>query len=93
MFKSNREYDRLKEKTIELIEQIKNLNKENTVLKKLREEEAHNNVILVNENKKITMLLDEIIDKIFYCPIDSEKIVLNKIKELVHDYELNSIEK
>lgn len=32
-------------------------------------------------------LLAEIADRAFSCPLDSEKIVLNKIKELARDYQ------
>ena len=39
------------------------------------------------ENEEFRELLTEIADRAFSCPLDSEKIVLNKIKELVRDYQ------
>ena len=45
------------------------------------------NKTLYKENKKQRELLTEVADRVFCCPLDSEKIVLNKIKELVRDYQ------
>ena len=39
------------------------------------------------ENEEFRELLTEIADRTITCPLDSEKIVLNKIKELVRDYQ------
>lgn len=39
------------------------------------------------ENEELRELLTEIADRTITCPLDSEKIVLNKIKELVRDYQ------
>ena len=39
------------------------------------------------ENEELRELLTEIADRTIICPLDSEKIVLNKIKELVRDYQ------
>ncbi len=39
------------------------------------------------DNEEFRELLTEIADRAFSCPLDSEKIVLNKIKELVRDYQ------
>lgn len=39
------------------------------------------------ENEELRELLAEIADRAFSCPLDSEKIVLNKIKELARDYQ------
>ena len=39
------------------------------------------------ENEEFKELLTEIADRAFSCPLDSEKIVLNKIKELVRNYQ------
>ena len=50
--------------------------------------------VLYEENKDLGIkneeqeeLLTEIADRAFSCPLDSEKIVLNKIKELVRNYQ------
>lgn len=42
---------------------------------------------LRNDNEKLICLLTEVADRAICCPLDSEKIVLAKIKELVHDYQ------
>lgn len=39
------------------------------------------------KNEELVELLNEIADRAFTCPLDSEKIVLDKIKELVRDYQ------
>ena len=39
------------------------------------------------ENEELIELLTEIADRAFSCPLDSEKIVLDKIKELARDYQ------
>lgn len=63
------------------------LNNENKELKTLRKQTVHSNTILVDKNKELTQLLTEIADRVFCCPLDSEKIVLDKIKSLVRDYQ------
>lgn len=42
---------------------------------------------LDEENKKLKKVLSEVADRAFYCPVDSERIGLNKIKELVREYQ------
>ena len=39
------------------------------------------------ENEELVELLNEIADRAFTCPLDSEKIVLDKIKELARPYQ------
>lgn len=56
-------------------------------LKHLRLQEQHNNEVLLKENQQLQQLLTEIADRTICCPLDSEKIVLAKIKELVRDYQ------
>ena len=56
-------------------------------LKDLRKLDVHNNTILTKENTKLQKLLKDVADRTVACPVGSEKIVLNKIKELVHDYQ------
>lgn len=58
------------------------------------EQLAEENKALYEENKDLRFekeefreLLTEIADRAFSYPLDSEKIVLNKIKELVRDYQ------
>lgn len=80
MFISNRKYDELSARNVELARQVRDLNEEN---KYVHEE----NKDLRFENKELRELLTEIADRTITCPLDSEKIVLNKIKELVRDYQ------
>ena len=39
------------------------------------------------ENEELVELLNEIADRAFTCPFDSEKIALDKIKELTRNYQ------
>lgn len=87
MFGSNREYDKLSARNVELARQVRDLSNENKELKTLRRQAIHNNTILVDKNRELIQLLTEVADRAFCCPLDSEKIVLDKIKELVRDYQ------
>ncbi len=79
--------DESNSRNVELARQVRNLSFENEQLKNLRKQEVHNNTILVKENMKLQDLLKDVADRTIACPLDSEKIVLNKIKELVRDYQ------
>ena len=81
------EIDESNSRNVELARQVRDLNFENKQLKELRKQEVHNNTILVKENMKLQDLLKDVADRTIACPMDSEKIVLNKIKELVRDYQ------
>lgn len=74
-------------RNVVLARQVRDLSFENKQLKDLRKQEVHNNTILVKENMKLQDLLKDVADRTVDCPLDSEKIVLNKIKELVRDYQ------
>ncbi len=80
MFISNRRYDRLNARNVELAREVRELNGENRAV-------YEENKDLRFENEEIIELLTEIADRAFCCPLDSEKIVLDKIKELVRDYQ------
>ncbi len=84
MFGGNRtmlnKIDRLEKRSTELARQVRDLNLENASIKE-------ENKDLRFENEESINLLQEIADRAFTCPLDSEKIVLNKIKELVRDYQ------
>ena len=84
MFGSNRtmlnKIDRLEKRSTELARQVRDLNLENASIKE-------ENKDLRFENEESINLLQEIADRAFTCPLDSEKIVLDKIKELVRDYQ------
>lgn len=79
--------DESNSRNVELARQVRDLSFENKQLKDLRKQEVHNNTILVKENTKLQKLLKDVADRTIACPVDSEKIVLNKIKELVRDYQ------
>ena len=81
------EIDESNSRNVELARQIRDLSFENKQLKELRKQEVHNNTILVKENMKLQDLLKDVADRTIACPLDSEKIVSNKIKELVRDYQ------
>lgn len=79
--------DESNSRNVELARQVRDLSFENKQLKELRKQEVHNNTILIKENMKLQDLLKDVADRTIACPVDSEKIVLNKIKELVHDHQ------
>lgn len=79
--------DESNSRNVELARHVRDLSFENKQLKDLRKQEVHNNTILVKENMKLQDLLKDVADRTIACPVDSEKIVLNKIKELVRDYQ------
>lgn len=79
--------DESNSRNVELARQVRDLNFENKQLKDLRKQEVHNNTILVKENMKLQDLLKDVADRTIACPLNSEKIVLSKIKELVRDYQ------
>lgn len=79
--------DKLNSRNVDLARQVRDLSLENKELRQLRKQEVHNNTVLLSENTKMQKLLKEVADRTITCPLDSEKIVLGKIKELVHDYQ------
>lgn len=81
------EIDKSNSRNVELARQVRDLSFENKQLKDLRKQEVHNNTILVKENTKLQKLLKDVADRTIACPVDSEKIVLNKIKELTRNYQ------
>lgn len=81
------EIDESNSRNVKLARQVRDLSFENEQLKNLRKQEVHNNTILVKENMKLQDLLKDVADRTIACPVDSEKIVLNKIKELTRNYQ------
>lgn len=79
--------DESNSRNVELARQVRDLSFENKQIKDLRKQEVHNNTILVKENMKLQDLLKDVADRTIACPVDSEKIVLNKIKELTRNYQ------
>lgn len=81
------EIDESNSRNVVLARQVRDLSFENKQLKDLRKQEVHNNTILVKENMKLQDLLKDVADRTIACPLNSEKIVLNKIKELTRNYQ------
>lgn len=69
------------------LKEAEKIAEENKELKELRKQEVHNNVVLIKKNRELINLLTEVADRTVCCPLDSEKIVLDKIKSLVRDYQ------
>ena len=84
---SKTKIDDLNSRNVNLARQLRDLSFENKQLKDLRKVDVHNNTILTKENTKLQKLLKDVADRTIACPVDSEKIVLSKIKELVRDYQ------
>lgn len=84
---SKTKIDDLNSRNVNLARQLRDLSFENKQLKDLRKLDVHNNTILTKENTKLQKLLKDVADRTIACPVDSEKVVLNKIKELVRDYQ------
>lgn len=66
---------------------LRNAEDEIENLRHLRLQDEHNSTIIIKENSKMHELLRDIADRAVTCPLGSEKIVLNKIKELARDYQ------
>lgn len=87
MFGSNRAYDQLSARNVELARQIKELSDENKELKDIRVIANHNNTVLINKNQKQDAILKEITKLTEINSYRNEKVILAKIKELVRDYQ------
>lgn len=87
MFGSNRAYDQLSARNVELARQVKELSDENKELKDIRVIANHNNTVLINKNQKQDAILKEITKLTEINSYRNEKVILAKIKELVCDYQ------
>lgn len=52
-----------------------------------RKIDQHNNEILLKKNNEMFNLLNDIADRTVQCPLGSEKIVLDKIRDLARPYQ------
>jgi len=66
---------------------IKDLKTENGELKQIRLQEVRNNAKILEQNNKKTELIQRINNLINSNKYNNEKAILNKIKELVDDYQ------
>lgn len=66
---------------------LRNAEDEIENLRHLRLQDEHNSIVIIKENSKMHELLRDIADRTVTCPLGSEKIVLDKIKELAREYQ------
>lgn len=89
MFGSNRAYDQLSARNVELARQVKELSDENKELKNIRVIANHNNTVLINKNQKQDAILKEIAKLSEINTYGNEKVILEKIRELVRPLNQN----
>ena len=89
MFGSNRAYDQLSARNVELARQVKELSDENKELKDIRVIANHNNTVLINKNQKQDAILKEIAKLSEINTYGNEKVILKKIRELVRPLNQN----
>ena len=83
MFGSNREYDRLSARNVELARMVKEKSEEIQRLQELRNQDLHNNTILINENTKLIQIIDRVEALASQNRYNNEKVILDKIKEVI----------
>lgn len=85
MFKiiTNKRYDELEARTVDLARTVRNLSEENKKLKDANEMINHNNLLVLKRNEKLTKKLKEIAELTTCNTYNNEKAVYDKIKELV----------
>ncbi len=86
MFGSNREYDRLSARNVELARMVKEKSEEVQKLQELRNQDLHNNTILINENTKLIQIIDRVEALATQNRYDNEKVILDKIKEVIQSH-------
>ena len=69
---------------------IKNLTNEKEQLKEVKLMEVRNNTKILEQNNKKEELIKKISNLLSSNKYNNEKIILNKIKELVKDYQLKN---
>lgn len=83
-------FKKLKEKQSLIDESRKALAKAEEKIQDLSEQlriAKHNETVLLNRNHKLSNLINAIISIVTSNKYNNEKIILNKIKELVHDHQ------
>ena len=83
MFGSNRDYDRLSARNVELARMVKEKSEEVQKLQELRNQDLHNNTILINENTKLIQIIDRVEVLASQNRYNNEKVILDKIKEVI----------
>ena len=91
MFGSNRAFlnkiDELEQRSVGLARALDKTDKENKELKEIRLIAEHNNTVLVKKNQKQDAILKEIAKLSEINTYGNEKVILEKIRELVRDYQ------
>lgn len=80
MFISQKSYDRVNARNVELARQIKDLNEENSHLYK-------ENKDLRYENEELNDIIKKILGLSICNTYSNDKAILGKIKELIRDYQ------
>lgn len=83
MFVSKRDYDRLSARNVELARMVKEKSEEVQKLQELRNQDLHNNTILINENTKLIQIIDRVEALASQNRYNNEKVILDKIKEVI----------
>lgn len=93
MFGSNRAFlnkiDELEQRSVELARALDKTDKENKELKEIRLISEHNNTVLINKNQKQDAILKEIAKLTEINTYGHEKVILEKIRELVRPLNQN----
>ena len=87
--RKHKEIERLNARCIELAREIRDTKLENKELKEIRLLEVRNNTKILQQNNKKTELIKNI-KKALYCNIKTDIQKIEKIKELVRDYQSNN---
>lgn len=82
MFILRKDYDELNARVVELARQVRDLKKEKDVT-------VHNNTVLLEKNRKLTKLVNAVIELATSNDYDRPDEILAKIKELVRPLNQN----
>lgn len=91
MFICKREVDKLNTRNAELARQLRDVKQENKELKEIRKTEVRNNTLILKVNTAQSKLINEIEKELTSNAYGNEKAKIDKIKELVHDYQSNKL--
>ncbi len=86
MFGSNRDYDRLSARNVELARMVKEKSEEVHKLQNLRNQDLHNNTILINQNAKLIQIINKVEALTSQNRYNNEKVILDKIKEVIQSH-------
>ncbi len=87
--RKQKEIERLNTRCEELARQLNDSNIKNKRLQRIRNLDARNNMKILEQNNKTTELVCNII-KALYCNIKTDTQKIEKLKELVNDYQSNN---